>query len=238
MHKEMNQEEAVVTQETPVEEQAAPQESGAEAVATPAAASIAARFKHVNVKFAMVVAAVVILLAVLYAGRGLVVAATVNGAPIGRMSVTSELEKTSGKQMLESLITKKLIQQAAADAGITVPAETIAAEIKKLEDQVNAGGSGSLDELLAQQGMTRKDLEEQLVLQKQVELILGEKVAVTDAEIDEYITKNKLSIPKEQLAAARTEIGDQLKQQKMSIEGQQFVGGLREKASISYFVHY
>ncbi len=194
--------------------------------------------KVINVKLAIGIAMLVIVLALLYSARGLFVAATVNGAPIGRMAVVAQLEQASGQKMLDALITKKLIAQAVAEEGKSVSPDAIAAEVKKLEEQIAAAGSGTLEELLAQQGMTMDDLRDQIVVQKQLEQLLGEKVAVTDAEVDAYIEKNKLSIPEEQLAAARVEISDQMKQQKMSTEGQQLVAELRAKASISYFVHY
>jgi hypothetical protein len=67
--------------------------------------------KIINIKVAIMIAALIIVLAVLYSARGLFVAATVNGSPIGRMSVVSQLEKASGQKLLDTLITKKLIAQ-------------------------------------------------------------------------------------------------------------------------------
>ena len=50
------------------------------------AAEIIAEKKVINVKLAVIIALVVILGAVLYSSRGLLIAATVNGSPVSRMS--------------------------------------------------------------------------------------------------------------------------------------------------------
>lgn len=238
MHREKHSEEKVDEAVTAVEETVAEtvvEESVADAEAAPEAATLS---RKINIKLALVIAFVIIVLAVLYSARGLFVAAMVNGAPISRMAIMSQLEKASGKQMLEALVVKKLIAQEAAKTGKVVTDEMISTEMKKLEDQVTAAGNSTLDELLAGQGMTRADLRDQIMVQKQLELILGDKVVVTDKEVEEYITQNKLTIPKEQLEAAHAEIREQMKQQKMSTEGKQLVEKLRTDASISYFVKY
>ena len=194
--------------------------------------------KVINIKLAVIVALVVILGAILYSSRGLFIAATVNGSPISRLSVVTALEKTAGKKTLDALITKKLIAGAVRKEGVSVTGAEVDAEIKNIEDQVSAAGNGTLTELLAQQGMTMVDLREQITIQKQLEKLLGEKVAVTDKEVDDYITTNKLTIPAAQLEAARKEIHDQLKQQKLSTEGQKYVTTLRADAKINYLVNY
>lgn len=194
--------------------------------------------KVINIKLAVIVALVVILGAVLYSSRGFFVAATVNGSPISRLSVVSVLEKSAGKKTLDAIITKKLIADAVQKEGASVSATEVDAEIKNIEGQVSAAGNGTLTELLAQQGMTMTDLREQIMVQKQLEKLLGDKIAVTEKEVDEYIATNKYSIPQEQLAAARVEISDQLKQQKLSAEGQKYVATLRADAKINYFVKY
>ncbi len=241
MHREKNHTEEEVKEEVMEQETVATPDTDTETAAVqeeaPSEEPVGGK-KIINIKVAIMIAALIIVLAVLYSARGLFVAATVNGSPIGRMSVVSQLEKASGQKLLDTLITKKLIAQEVAKEGKKVTEEEIAAEIKKLEDQIAAAGSGALEDLLAQQGMTMTDLRDQIIVQKQLEQLLGEKIAVTDEEVTEYITKNKLAIPAEQMEAARTEIGDQMKQQKMSTEGQKLVAELRAKASISYFVHY
>ena len=192
----------------------------------------------INVKLALAIALFVVLAALLYSSRGLFIAATVNGSPISRMSVVATLEKTSGKAALETIITKKLIADEFQKSGSSVTTEEVDAEIKTFEEQVAQAGSGTLPELLAAQGMTMEDLRDQIVIQKQLEKLLAEKVIVSDQEVDDYISSNKLEIPEEQMAQARTEISAQLKQQKMSTVGQSYLQELRSKAKINFYANY
>ncbi|KKU78452.1 MAG: Foldase protein PrsA [Parcubacteria group bacterium GW2011_GWA2_47_7] len=185
--------------------------------------------------FFFALAVLIVMLA--YAFRGVFVAATVNGSPISRLALIQTLEKASGKQALESLVMQKVIASEVKKRGITVSPAELDAEVTKIREQVSGQG-GTLEELLAQQGMTLDSLNEQIRTQLEVEKMIADKIAVTDAEVDEYIAKNKLDIPADQLEAARAQIADQLKRDKVNTEGQAFVSALRETAKVSVFVQY
>ena len=193
----------------------------------------------ISMRALRIAGAVVVLLVAAYFAKGLFIAAMVNGSPISRMEVIHQLEKSGGKQALETLITRKLIVDAAKKQGIKVTDEEVAIEIKKVEAQVQGAGQGlTLDAVLLQRGMTRSDLKTQIVLQKQVEKLLGDKVDATDAEVDKYISDNKITLPKAEEALDRAQIKDQIKQQKISSQGQAYVESLRTGSSVSYFVKY
>ena len=115
-------------------------------------------FRKVYVYGTLVIA---IILTALYFFRGLLIAATVNGQPISRFSVISALEKQSGKQTLESIIVKTLILQEAKKQNIAISKSDLDQEIKKIEAEVSSQGQ-NLDQLLLAQGMSRKDLTEQI----------------------------------------------------------------------------
>lgn len=177
-------------------------------------------------------------LGALFAFKGLFVAATVNGAPISRVSVIQELEKNSGQQALDIIITKKLIEAEAAKAGVTVSQEDIDAEIKTIEDQVSTQG-GTLEMALAQQGITEEQLREQLGLQKKMEKILADKIQVTDEEVNQYLTQNKTPLPAGTSEAEfKDQIRDQLKNQKFNAEADKWITGIKADAKIQYFVGY
>ncbi|OGZ06101.1 MAG: hypothetical protein A2845_01650 [Candidatus Lloydbacteria bacterium RIFCSPHIGHO2_01_FULL_49_22] len=191
----------------------------------------------ISKKMILMVAVVVLIALVAYYYRGVFVAATVNGSPISRLEVIRALEKASGKQVLESLIVQRVLVAEAKSLGVTVTSDEIQAEIARIEKQVGAQG-GTLEDALAAQGLSLADFTKQVVMQIQVEKMLGEKVAVTPAEVDAYIETSKLKIPEEQMELARTSIADQLKRDKMNKEGQAFVDSLRTKAKVSLFVQY
>lgn len=182
--------------------------------------------------------AVVLVIVALFFAKGVFVAATVNGSPISRLSVIQELEKQGGKQALESLIDKKLIETELNKQNLTVTKEEIDGEIKKIEEQVASQG-GTLDQALSMQGMTREKLIEQITTQKKLEKLLADKIAITDAEIDAYIKDSKATPPKDiKMEDFRKQISDRLKQQKFQQEAQKWVSDLTASAKIKYYVNY
>lgn len=179
----------------------------------------------------VIIGAVIVLgLILLYFGRGLIVAATVNGRPITRLSLLSELEKQDGKQVLQSLLTKEIIRQEAAKNNVTVSKDEINAEIAKVEETIKKQGQ-TLDQALATQGWSRADLEDQIRTQLLVEKLLAGKIAVTDKEVDDYIKENKSTESKDTIL-------NLLKQQKLMTAYQAWIQDLLSKAKINYFVKY
>ncbi|MCX6226981.1 MAG: hypothetical protein NTV01_19900 [Bacteroidia bacterium] len=87
----------------------------------------------INKKTAIIILVIIAIGALAYFCKGLFIVATVNGSPISRLTVIRELEKTSGKSLLDSLITEKLIQNEADAKKITVSSDEINVEIKKLK---------------------------------------------------------------------------------------------------------
>lgn len=172
-----------------------------------------------------------------YYGKGIVVAATVDGRPISRLAVIEELERSAGQKTLNSLIDERLIKAEIAKHDLAVTDAEVEEEIKRIEMQVT-GKEGALDEFLATQGVTRDELKDRITVQKQIEKLLGEKVAVTDAEVEAYITSNAIKIPQGQEEQYRNQIRQQLRAQKFSEEAQRWAADLRANASIRYFVDY
>lgn len=200
---------------------------------------------YVNLKFKkpkpLVIAigvAILLVIIALFFAKGIFVAATVNGSPISRLSVVKELEKQGGKQALEAIIDKKLIETELNKQKITVTKEEVDEEIEKIEAQV-ANQGGTLEMALTQQGMTEGKLREQITIQKKLEKLLADKVAITEAEIDTYIKDSKATLPKDvKMEDFRKQISEQLKQQKFQQEAQKWVADLTASAKIKYYINY
>lgn len=189
-------------------------------------------------KRSLLLALVVIALAgLVYYFKGLFIVATVNGQPISRLALVRELEKQGGKQTLDGLITKTLVLQEAKKQGITVSGDEVGEEIKKIEENLTQQGQ-DLDKLLSTQGMTRNDLTQQIKLQKLVEKMAKKDISVSDQEVNDYLEKNKDTLPKgvdaEQI---KVNIKQQLEQQKLNEKAQSLIQSLREKAKINYFLN-
>lgn len=194
--------------------------------------------KDKKVMGGLVIAVVIILIALLYVFKACFVAATVNGSPISRWSIMKAAEKQVGAQILESKITEKLIKTELAKQKITVEQADIDAEVKKVEDQITAQG-GTLDQALAQQGMSKDQFIDQIKVQKEVEKLLMDKVAVSEEDITKYIADNKLTAPAGMSADdMRKQIRDIIKQQKFSAAAQEWVAGLRTNSKVNTFVKF
>ncbi len=193
--------------------------------------------KFISTKTAIIVAVIIILAALVYYYKSLFIAATVNGSPITRFAVIEELEKTSGKQVLDSLITKKLINGEAIKKGISVTSEEVDAEIKNIENQIKAQGQ-TLEQVLTAQKMKMEDLTQQILTKKTLEKILTDKLQVAEAEIEQFIKDNNITIPKGQEEAYRNQIIAQLKQQKLNSEAESLITSLRSQSVIKYFTNY
>ena len=149
---------------------------------------------NMNGRATLFVAVVLIIVGALFYFKGLFIAAIVNGKPISRIEVIRELENASGRQALDALIVKRLIETEASRAGITVSQADIDAEIQILKNKISKQG-GTLDLVLAQQGITPDQFREQILLQKKLEKILAKNTQVSDDEVNQYFEKNKITPP-------------------------------------------
>lgn len=181
---------------------------------------------------------ILVLIAALFYFKGFFVAALVNGQPISRLTLIAELEKQGGKQALSSLVNQTLILQEAKKKNINVSQEEIDTQSKQIEDSLKKQGQ-SLDTALAVQGMTRQDFLMQLKIRSLVEKLLADQIKVTDKEINEYIEKNKDTLPTDlKEDEIKKGVMEQLKQQKMTSKSQEWLANLTKNAKINYFVNY
>ena len=181
---------------------------------------------------------IIILAAVLFFFKGFFIAALVNGQPISRISLISDLEKKDGKQALSALVNQTLILQEAKKKNVDVSQKEVDGSAKQIEDSLKKQGQ-NLDSALAMQGLTRQDFLMQLRLRALVEKLLGDKIKVSDKEIADYIEKNKSTLPAGMSdKEIKTGVKQQLEQQKMSSQSQSWLQDLQKNAKINYFVNY
>lgn len=170
--------------------------------------------------------------------RGFIIAATVNGEPISRFSVISDLEAQSGTDVLETLINETLIRQKANETHVKVTQADIDEKIAEIETNFVSEGQ-TLDDLLALQGMTRVQFESQLKTQVMVEKLLEGDVTVSDEEVVSFLEENKDFLPTDLSQEELSEVAkDQLKQQKLSIRFSTWIQEIRGEANITKFVSY
>lgn len=188
-------------------------------------------------KNAVIGVVIIALFAFLFIFKSFFVAAIVNNQPISRIAVIQELEKQNGKKTLDGIITRTLIYQEANKQKITVNQKEIDAQMKTIDQNVSKQGI-TLDQALKAQGMTKKDLIEDVRLQLIVQKIVG-NIDVSQKEIDDYISANKEQIPQTtNQDEVKQQAIQQIKQQKLQQKVQDFIQQLRQKAKITSFIQY
>jgi foldase protein PrsA len=191
-----------------------------------------------NYKVLGIVFGAMLLASAIYYAKGYLIAGVVNGKVITRSKVVSELERRSGQQVLEGLVNQSLIDQEAKKRNIVITQEEIDADIKTIEDNMKAQGS-TIEAALAQQNLDRPEFVKILTTNKKIEKMIADKVAVTDAEVDAYLTANKDSFPKDSdQNALKEQVRTYLQQQKIDSESQNLFTQLREQANIRYWARY
>ncbi|OGV89350.1 hypothetical protein A2Z41_00705 [Microgenomates group bacterium RBG_19FT_COMBO_39_10] len=189
-------------------------------------------------KILIVVLSLLIVFGFLFNFKHLFLVALVNNRPITRLALDRELEKQSGQQTLDSLISQSLILQEAKRLGIKIGQTDIDEEIKKIETQVASQGS-DLDELLQAQGLSRKSVGEQIKVQLIVEEVLGKDITVSEEEISNYFEENKELIGEDvTFEEIKADIEEQIKQEKLSEKFESWLEELKQKAKIHYFLSF
>lgn len=188
----------------------------------------------IRVKTVVTVLVVVVIASLLYVNKGQFVVATVNGQPISRLEVLSQLEKQYASQVLQNLITQEMVKQEGQKLGIVVTDEEVQTELDKINEDFVAQGS-SLEEALTLQGLKLEDVKEGFKTQLLIQKIVGENVAeVSDDETKTFIETNELGEATPELIAQTKE---QLQQQKVYQESQLWLQQLRDGATINYYLY-
>lgn len=179
-----------------------------------------------------------IFVSVVYFARGFLFAAIVDGKPISRVKLISELEKQGGQQALESLVTMELISQEAKRRDINITDFEVNAEIERITNVIEAQGT-TLEAALSMQGQTMADLTQNIKIQKTVEHILGDTILVNDEEIRNYYEENKIYYGEDtQFEEVKESIKETLIQQKLSSEFQVLLQKLKSEGNIIYLVDF
>lgn len=116
--------------------------------------------------------------------------AVVNGDPISRDELYTEMYSQVGHQTLQELITRTLIIQEGRAQGVEVSDADVQA---RLEEVIESGFSSREEflEALKAYGLEQKELEQQIRVQLIVEGVLGKQIELDEAEVREYFEANR-----------------------------------------------
>ncbi|CAN5147830.1 hypothetical protein BH09PAT1_BH09PAT1_8050 [soil metagenome] len=192
----------------------------------------------------LVIALVVIALAGLIAYyRSAFVVAVVNGQPISRLAYMHETESvylqdqrvTAGKQALNQLVTKTLLEQEASRRHISVSDKEVSDEVTNTRNMLKKQGQ-KLEDALALQGDTLSAYEDRIRTQKLIQKLVG-TVTVSDKEINDSTTQNKSSLPQDLTGNdLKTQVKQTLESQKSNEKLQALIQSLQQKAKVTYLV--
>ncbi len=135
-------------------------------------------------------------------------AAKVNGEAISKTELNSLLNDQYGEQVLDSLISEKLVLQEAKKKKITVSDSELKKELKTLQDSY--GGETAFNSAMKSSGVSmdrvNKDLKTYVLTRK----ILEPQIKITDAEMKTYFDENKATFAQdEQVKASHILVADE-----------------------------
>lgn len=170
----------------------------------------------------------------LFRNKSLFLVALVNNEPVFRVTLEQRMMSRYGEETLDELIGEVLIRQAARDNNIVVSQQEIDEKVAEIEKIL--GGRTTLEEALSQRGGTMKELRWQIELQLiQEKLIAGETI-VSDQEVEDYLQKNRESLPATDESSLRMEARRRLYAQKQVAAMRQYFSNLRQQAKIVKFL--
>ncbi|MCL4339111.1 SurA N-terminal domain-containing protein [Patescibacteria group bacterium] len=183
----------------------------------------------------------IILLVILIAGlllwkfKSAFVVAVVNGQPISRWQLESDLVNKFGSQELDNLINERLILAAARQKGVFVTNNEIDDRIKQVETRLN--GQISLADALKAQGMTMDDFKKQIEIQISIDRLFDNEATISAKEIDDYVASNEAAYKDAtDPAQVKQDAQTALKQQKVADLFNTWFSNVRKNAQIQKFL--
>lgn len=178
----------------------------------------------------LVVAGLILLLA---SKKELIIAAMVNGQPISNIELQLRLNQQFRAQVLDQMITEKIILDEAAKNNAIPTDADIDKKIAEIETQV--GGAQALDSLLTGQGQTRASVKKQLQLPLALDNLYAKEATVSADEIEKFLEANKDFLKASDSASQAKEAENTLRQQKISQISAKKFQELKLKANVKIF---
>lgn len=158
--------------------------------------------------------------------------AVVNGKGVSRLAYIKTMERVGGKQTLDQMIQDSLILEEGKKNKITMDKAEIETETKKVEERLKAQGQ-TLDSALQLSGMTKADLEKQMLMQKIQNTLVKVTTPITQVQIDEFIKTYKTQLPaKATKAELETIAKDELTAQAQKAAASEWLSNLTKNAKV------
>lgn len=129
--------------------------------------------------------------------------ATVNGEEISRDELFEAMYAQGGREVLDQVITRKLITQLAEDEGIAVSENEVEEEIKNIIDESFQGAEEQFEMTLEQYGISLEAFREDARLNLLVRKLAMEEINISEDEAEEYFEENRHLFDTEEEVEAR-----------------------------------
>lgn len=156
---------------------------------------------------AIVIIATVVLILTLGGGTGDTVA-KVNDKAITKDELYDQMVKYYGTQVLDSMITNKIVELEAEKNKVTVSDADVQAELEEMSLQY--GGMANFEQYLTQTGLTLESMKPDIENYLKTMKLLESRVSITDEDINAYFAENKADFNEpEQVEASHILVADE-----------------------------
>ncbi|MCJ8009955.1 peptidylprolyl isomerase [Lederbergia wuyishanensis] len=136
------------------------------------------------------------------------IAANVGGEKITQAELNDVLVKRYGQDTLDSLIEKKVIELEAKKEKVKISDKEKEEEMNQYIEQY--GGKDAFDAALKQSGLSKKDIEQDVIQYLSIKKMLEPKIKITEDDMKKYFEENKDSFDeKEQVQASHILVDDE-----------------------------
>lgn len=157
--------------------------------------------------------------------------ATVNSEAITEKEFNERLRQQAGKQILDEMITEKLIVQESKDKKIKVSTSEINGRVSEIKNRFP--DEESFNKNLEENNLTLNQLKEQIKIQILIEKLVAQEIKITEEMIKNYYEQNKSTrYQGKELKEVSAEIEEQLEQEKINSEKQALIEDLKRKTKI------
>lgn len=175
------------------------------------------KFRKVSIyKYALLGILLVLAISVTGCKKEEVVVAKVNNEVITKDDLYEILVKQNGEQLLNSLISEKIINIEAEKQKIEVSEEDIQKEIDKIAG--NYGGEEAFNQAIQYYGYTLEDIKNDLAMNIKIKKLLEPSISISEEEMKNYFETNKETFNQEEEVKARHILVETEKKAKEVIE--------------------
>jgi foldase protein PrsA len=134
--------------------------------------------------------------------------AKVDGEKILQTELDDALREQYGAEVLDTLITNKIVELEAKKAGVSVTEDAIQEEYKELVESY--GGEESLQDALEANGLTEQSVKDNIRMYQLTKNVIAASIDISDEEVAQYFENNKDNYgQKEEIVASHILLEDE-----------------------------